>query len=167
MSGNYTKRGCSSYTSNSRKTVCHENKHKRDSDNSSSDSENTIQQKRNRMITKNSMDEDYVADAQMADVGKDGPSSSSQQNISGENTLTSSSKKSAAPTAPSHIASPGNVDASMHAPSNKDKQQPLNASPDMDTNSAPSGNQIPDLGVTLHNQTSENFLECRSAQICR
>ncbi|GBC41990.2 hypothetical protein GLOIN_2v1766278 [Rhizophagus irregularis DAOM 181602=DAOM 197198] len=44
------------------------------------------------MITKNSMDEDYVADVQTADVGKDSSSSSSQQNISDENTLTSSQK---------------------------------------------------------------------------
>ncbi|EXX66275.1 hypothetical protein RirG_125390 [Rhizophagus irregularis DAOM 197198w] len=92
MSGNYAKRGRGSYNPNSRKTVHHENKHKKDSDNSSSDSENTVQQKRNRMITKNSMDEDYVADVQTADVGKDSSSSSSQQNISDENTLTSSQK---------------------------------------------------------------------------
>ncbi|PKC52943.1 hypothetical protein RhiirA1_543343 [Rhizophagus irregularis] len=95
------------------------------------------------------MEEDYVADDQTADVGVDGPSSSPQQNISGENTLTSSPKKSAAPTAPSHVASSGNVDASMHAPSNKDLQQPPNASPNLDTNSAPDGDQTPDPVVTF------------------
>ncbi|PKY31117.1 hypothetical protein RhiirB3_448557 [Rhizophagus irregularis] len=116
MSGNYAKRGRGSYNPNSRKAVRHDKKHTKDSDNSSSDGENTIQQKH-------------------------GPSSSSQQNISGENTLTSSLKKSAAPSVPSHIASPSNVDASMHAPSNKDKQQPPNASPNLETNGAPSGDR--------------------------
>ncbi|PKY37151.1 hypothetical protein RhiirB3_461607, partial [Rhizophagus irregularis] len=52
------------------------------------------------------MEEDYVADDQMADVGVDGLSSSPQQNISGENTLTSSPKKSAAPTAPNITGAP-------------------------------------------------------------
>ncbi|PKK63547.1 hypothetical protein RhiirC2_788757 [Rhizophagus irregularis] len=56
------------------------------------------------------MDEDYIANVQVADVGKDGPSSSPQQNISGENTLTSSPKKSAVPTASSHVTSSGTVD---------------------------------------------------------
>ncbi|PKC52962.1 hypothetical protein RhiirA1_480301 [Rhizophagus irregularis] len=83
------------------------------------------------------MEEDYVADTQTADVGVNGPSSSPQQNVSGENTLTSSLKKSAAPSAPSHVASSGNVDASMHAPSNKDLQQPPNASPNMDITGVP------------------------------
>ncbi|CAB4441230.1 unnamed protein product [Rhizophagus irregularis] len=94
------------------------------------------------------MDEDYVADAQTADVGKDGPSSSPQQNTSGENTLTSSPKNSAAPTAPGHVASPGNVDASMHAPLNKGKL-PLNASTDMEGDDASPDDQIPDPVVTL------------------
>ncbi|PKK60510.1 hypothetical protein RhiirC2_719050 [Rhizophagus irregularis] len=67
------------------------------------------------------------------------------QNISGKNTLTFSP----APTAPSHIASSGNVDASMHAPLNKDKQQPLNALPDLDTNGAPFGDHTPDSVVTI------------------
>ncbi|GBC19774.2 hypothetical protein GLOIN_2v1766278 [Rhizophagus irregularis DAOM 181602=DAOM 197198] len=134
MSGNYAKRGRGSHNPNSRKASRQERKNNNNSDNSSSDGENTIQQKRNRTITENSMEEDYVADTQTADVGVDGPSSSPQQNISGENTLTSSPKKSAAPTAPSHVASSGNVDASMHAPSNKDLQQPPNASPNLDTN---------------------------------
>ncbi|PKC09782.1 hypothetical protein RhiirA5_498983, partial [Rhizophagus irregularis] len=95
------------------------------------------------------MEEDYVADDQTADVGVDGFSSSPQQNISGENTLTSSPKKSAAPTAPSHVASSGNVDASMHAPLNKDLQQPPNASPNLDTNGAPDDDHTPDPVVTL------------------
>ncbi|GET56105.1 hypothetical protein GLOIN_2v1673942 [Rhizophagus irregularis DAOM 181602=DAOM 197198] len=111
MSGNYAKRGRGSHNPNSRKASRQERKNNNNSDNSSSDGENTIQQKRNRTFTKNSMEEDYVADDQTADVGVDVPSSSSQQNISGENTLTSSPKKSAAPTAPSHVASSGNVNA--------------------------------------------------------
>ncbi|GBC19782.2 hypothetical protein GLOIN_2v1673942 [Rhizophagus irregularis DAOM 181602=DAOM 197198] len=149
MSGNYAKRGRGSHNPNSRKASRQERKNNNNSDNSSSDGENTIQQKRNRTITENSMEEDYVADTQTADVGVDGPSSSPQQNISGENTLTSSPKKSAAPTAPSHVASSGNVDASMHAPSNKDLQQPPNASPNLDTNGAPDGDHTPDPVVTL------------------
>ncbi|GET52619.1 hypothetical protein GLOIN_2v1766278 [Rhizophagus irregularis DAOM 181602=DAOM 197198] len=149
MSGNYAKRGRGSHNPNSRKASRQERKNNNNSDNSSSDGENTIQQKRNRTITENSMEEDYVADDQTADVGLDGPSSSPQQNISGENTLASSPKKSAAPTAPSHVASSGNVDASMHAPSNKDLQQPPNASPNLDTNGAPDGDQTPDPVVTF------------------
>ncbi|GBC19737.2 hypothetical protein GLOIN_2v1673942 [Rhizophagus irregularis DAOM 181602=DAOM 197198] len=149
MSGNYAKRGCGSHNPNSRKASRQERKNNNNSDNSSSDGENTIQLKRNRTITENSMEEDYVADAQTADVGVDGPSSSPQQNISGENTLTSSPNKSAAPTALSHVASSGNVDASMHAPSNKDLQQPSNASPNLDTNGAPDGDHTPDPVVTL------------------
>ncbi|PKY34885.1 hypothetical protein RhiirB3_476080, partial [Rhizophagus irregularis] len=144
MSGNYAKRGCGSHNPNSRKTSRQERKLNNNSDNSSSDGENTVQQKRNHTITENSMEEDYVADDQTADVGVDGPSSSPQQNISGENTLTSSPNKSAAPTAPSHVASSRNVDASMHAPSNKDLQQPPNASPNLDTNGAPDDDQTPD-----------------------
>ncbi|GBC30402.2 hypothetical protein GLOIN_2v1766278 [Rhizophagus irregularis DAOM 181602=DAOM 197198] len=149
MSGNYAKRGRGSHNPNSRKTSRQERKNNNNSDNSSSDGENTVQQKRNRTITENSMEEDYVADDQTADVGVDGPSSSPQQNTSGENTLTSSPKKSAAPTAPSHVASSGNVDASMHAPSNKDLQQPPNSSPNLDTNGAPDDDQTPDPVVTL------------------
>ncbi|GBC53511.2 hypothetical protein GLOIN_2v1766278 [Rhizophagus irregularis DAOM 181602=DAOM 197198] len=149
MSGNYAKRGRGSHNPNSRKASRQERKNNNNSDNSSSDGENTVQQKRNRTITENSMEEDYVADDQTADVGVDGPSSSPQQNISGENTLTSFSKKSAAPTAPSPVASSGNVDDSMHAPSNKDLQQPPNASPNLDTNGAPDDDQTPDQVVTL------------------
>ncbi|PKY33284.1 hypothetical protein RhiirB3_452059 [Rhizophagus irregularis] len=37
----------------------------------------------------------------------------------------------------------------MHAPSNKGKQQPPNASPDLDNNGAPSGDHTPDPVVTL------------------
>ncbi|CAB4403199.1 unnamed protein product [Rhizophagus irregularis] len=150
MSGNYAKRGCGSYNPNSRKTARHERKSETSPDNSNnnSDSENTVQQKRTRIITENSMDEDYVADAQTADVGKDGPSSSPQQNISNENTSISSPKNSAAPTAPGHVASPGNVDASMHAPLNKGKL-PLNASTDMEGDDASPDDQIPDPVVTL------------------
>ncbi|GBC37113.2 hypothetical protein GLOIN_2v1766278 [Rhizophagus irregularis DAOM 181602=DAOM 197198] len=149
MSGNYAKRGRGSHNPNSRKASRQERKNNNNSDNSSSDGENTVQQKRNRTITEDSMEEDYVADDQTADVGVDGPSSSPQQNISGENTLTSFPKKSAAPTAPSHVASSGNVDASMHAPSNKDLQQPPNASPNFDTNGVPDDDHTSDPVVTF------------------
>ncbi|PKB92973.1 hypothetical protein RhiirA5_442764 [Rhizophagus irregularis] len=62
----------------------------------------------------------------MADVEKDGPSSSPQQNISGENTLTSSRKNllRQLPTSP-------------------------NTSPNLDTNGALFGDQVPDSIVTL------------------
>ncbi|EXX64471.1 hypothetical protein GLOIN_2v1673942 [Rhizophagus irregularis DAOM 181602=DAOM 197198] len=72
MSGNYAKRGCGSHNPNSRKASHQERKNNNNSDNSSSDGKNTVQQKRNRTITENSMEEDYVADDQMADVGVDG-----------------------------------------------------------------------------------------------
>ncbi|GET66666.1 hypothetical protein GLOIN_2v1673942 [Rhizophagus irregularis DAOM 181602=DAOM 197198] len=76
-------------------------------------------EKHNCTVTKNSMDEDYVANAQTADVGKDGFSSSPQQNI-WRKYFDLLPKKFCCPTVPSHIASSGNVDVSMHAPSNKD-----------------------------------------------
>ncbi|CAB4406666.1 unnamed protein product [Rhizophagus irregularis] len=106
MSGNFARRGRGNPNSNrsARQEKKNNNNKKQLSDNSGSDSDNTVQQKRTRIITDNTMDEDYVADDQTADVGKDGPSSSPQQNISGENTSTSSPKNSAAPTAPDHVA---------------------------------------------------------------
>ncbi|CAB4403222.1 unnamed protein product [Rhizophagus irregularis] len=150
MSGNYAKRGCGSFNPNSRKASRQERKSQNSPNNSNnnSDSENTVQQKRTRIITENTMDEDYVADDQTADVGKDGPSSSPQQNFSGKNTSTSSPKNSAAPTASDHVASPGNVNVSMHAPLNKGKL-PLNASTDMEGDDASPDDQIPDPVVTL------------------
>src|SRR6185369_5060076 len=123
MSGNYARRGRGSNPNSNRSARQKKKNNKKQlSDNSSSDSDNTVQQKHSRIITETTMDEDYVADDQTADVGKDGPSSSPQQNISGENTTTSSPNNTAAPSAPSHVASSGNVDASMHAPLNKEKQ---------------------------------------------
>ncbi|CAB4436126.1 unnamed protein product [Rhizophagus irregularis] len=150
MSGNYAKRGRGSFNPNSRKASRQDRKNQNSPNNSNnnSDSESTVQQKRTRTITENSMDEDYVAGDQTADVGKDGPSSSPQQNISGENTSTSSPKNSAAPTTPDHVASPGNVDASMHAPLNKGKI-PLNASTDMEGDDASPDDQLPDPVVIL------------------
>ncbi|CAB4443098.1 unnamed protein product [Rhizophagus irregularis] len=150
MSGNYARRGRGNPNSNrsARQEKKNNNNKKQLSDNSGSDSDSTAQLKRTRTLTENSMDEDYVADDQTADVGKDGPSSSPQQNISGENTSTSSPKNSAAPTAPDHVTSPGNVDASMHAPLNKGKL-PLNASTDMEGDDASPDDQIPDPVVTL------------------
>ncbi|EXX58865.1 hypothetical protein RirG_194020 [Rhizophagus irregularis DAOM 197198w] len=157
MSDNYAKRGCGSHNPNSRKASCQERKNNNNSDNSSSNSENTIQQKRTHTLTDNSIEEDYVADDQTADVGVDGLSSSPQQNISGENTFPFFPKNSAAPTAPSHVASSENVDVSMHTPSNIDKQQIPNASPYLDTiNGAPSGDHTPDPVVTL-TMTRDNF----------
>ncbi|CAB4416839.1 unnamed protein product [Rhizophagus irregularis] len=150
MSGNYAKRGRGSFNPNSRKASRQERKSQNSPNNSNnnSDSENTVQQKRTRIITENTMDEDYVADDQTADIGKDGPSSSPQQNISGKNTLSSSLKNTAALTAPGHVTSPSNVDASMHAPLNKGKLL-LNALTDMEGNDAPPDDQTPDPVMTL------------------
>ncbi|PKK74841.1 hypothetical protein RhiirC2_846517 [Rhizophagus irregularis] len=114
---------------NSRKASRQKQKNNNNSDNSSSDGENTVQQKCNRIITENSIDEDYVADVQMADIGKDSPFSSFQQNISSENTLISFPKKSAAPIAQATA--------------------PNNASPDLEISSAPSGDHISNPVVTL------------------
>ncbi|CAB4416834.1 unnamed protein product [Rhizophagus irregularis] len=60
----------------------------------------------------------------------------------------SSLNNTTAPSAPIHVASPQNVDASMHAPSNKDNQL-LNASPDKDTNDALPGDHSPDPTPTF------------------
>ncbi|PKK75917.1 hypothetical protein RhiirC2_773055 [Rhizophagus irregularis] len=98
------------------------NNKKQLSDNSGSDSDNTSQ-KRSRIITKDSMDEDYedfVADAP-ADGGLVGSTSTAipQQNnsrsTSQENTQATTPNNSAAPTAPGQDASSG-ANASIHAP---------------------------------------------------
>ncbi|RGB24541.1 hypothetical protein C1646_676306 [Rhizophagus diaphanus] len=94
------------------------------------------------------MDEDYVANSQVADVGKDGPSSSPQQNISGENTSTLHLNNTAAPFAPSCITSSRSVDASIYAPKNKENLPP-NASSDIETNNAPASDQTLDPTPTF------------------
>ncbi|GET67275.1 hypothetical protein GLOIN_2v1673942 [Rhizophagus irregularis DAOM 181602=DAOM 197198] len=142
MSRNLARRGGGSYNPNSNKAARQEKKNnkKQLSDNSGSDSDNNSQ-KRSRILTKDSMDEDYedfVADAP-ADGGLVGSTSTAipQQNNSRstaqENTQASTPKNSAAPTAPGQDASSG-ANASIHAPRNKENNPSPNASPNMDVN---------------------------------
>ncbi|GBC31215.2 hypothetical protein GLOIN_2v1673942 [Rhizophagus irregularis DAOM 181602=DAOM 197198] len=84
MSRNLARRGGGSYNPNSNKAARQEKKNnkKQLSDNSGSDSDSTTQ-KRSRIITDNTMDEDFVADTP-ADDGLDGSTSTAipQQNNS-------------------------------------------------------------------------------------
>ncbi|PKY37059.1 hypothetical protein RhiirB3_513443, partial [Rhizophagus irregularis] len=129
-----------SYNPNSNKAARQEKKNnkKQLSDNSGSDSNNNSQ-KRSRIITKDSMDEDYenfVADAP-ADDGLVGstltaiPQQNNSRSTAQENTQASTPINSAAPTAPGQDASSG-VNASIHAPQNKENNSFPNASPNMD-----------------------------------
>ncbi|GBC44420.2 hypothetical protein GLOIN_2v1766278 [Rhizophagus irregularis DAOM 181602=DAOM 197198] len=149
MSRNLARRGGGSYNPNSNKAARQEKKNnkKQLSDNSGSDSDNNSQ-KRSRILTKDSMDEDYedfVADAP-ADGGLVGSTSTAipQQNNSRstaqENTQASTPKNSAAPTAPGQDASSG-ANASIHAPRNKENNPSPNASPNMDVNDGTSPDQ--------------------------
>ncbi|GBC19215.2 hypothetical protein GLOIN_2v1766278 [Rhizophagus irregularis DAOM 181602=DAOM 197198] len=150
MSGrNLARRGGGSYNPNSNKAARQEKKNnkKQLSDNSGSDSDNTSQ-KRSRIITKDSMDEDYedfVADAP-ADGGLVGSTSTAipQQNNSRstaqENTQASTPNNSAAPTAPGQDASSG-TNASIHAPRNKENNSSPNASLNMDETDGTSPDQ--------------------------
>ncbi|PKY33454.1 hypothetical protein RhiirB3_452357, partial [Rhizophagus irregularis] len=131
------------------------NNKKQLSDNSGSDSDNNSQ-KRSRILTKDSMDEDYedfVADAP-ADGGLVGSTSTaiSQQNNSRsttqENTQASTPNNSAMPTAPGHDASSG-VNASIHAPRNKENNSSPNASPNMDVNDGSSPDHVVNLSPTI------------------
>ncbi|GBC46917.2 hypothetical protein GLOIN_2v1766278 [Rhizophagus irregularis DAOM 181602=DAOM 197198] len=150
MSRNLARRGGGSYNPNSNKAARQEKKNnkKQLSDNSGSDSDNNSQ-KRSRIITKDSMDEDYedfVADTP-ADGGLVGSTSTAipQQNNSRstaqENTQASTPNISAAPTAPGQDASSG-ANASIHAPRNKENNSSPNASPNMDVNDGTSPDQV-------------------------
>ncbi|GET57714.1 hypothetical protein GLOIN_2v1766278 [Rhizophagus irregularis DAOM 181602=DAOM 197198] len=158
MSGrNLARRGGGSYNPNSNKAARQEKKNnkKQLSDNSGSDSDNTSQ-KRSRIITKDSMDEDYedfVADAP-ADGGLVGSTSTAipQQNNSRstaqENTQASTPNNSAAPTAPGQDASSG-TNASIHAPRNKENNSSPNASLNMDETDGTSPDQAVDPSPTI------------------
>ncbi|GBC41428.1 hypothetical protein GLOIN_2v1766278 [Rhizophagus irregularis DAOM 181602=DAOM 197198] len=157
MSRNLARRGGGSYNPNSNKAARQEKKNnkKQLSDNSGSDSDNTSQ-KRSRIITKDSMDEDYedfVADAP-ADGGLVGSTSTAipQQNNSRstaqENTQASTPNNSAAPTAPGQDASTG-ANASIHAPRNKENNSSPNASLNMDVNDGTSPDQAVDPSPTI------------------
>ncbi|GBC36404.1 hypothetical protein GLOIN_2v1766278 [Rhizophagus irregularis DAOM 181602=DAOM 197198] len=157
MSRNLARRGGGSYNPNSNKAARQEKKNnkKQLSDNSGSDSDNTSQ-KRSRIITKDSMDEDYedfVADAP-ADGGLVGSTSTAipQQNNSRstaqENTQASTPNNSAAPTAPGQDASSG-ANASIHAPRNKENNSSPSASPNMDVNDGTSPDQVVDPSPTI------------------
>ncbi|GET55228.1 hypothetical protein GLOIN_2v1766278 [Rhizophagus irregularis DAOM 181602=DAOM 197198] len=157
MSRNLARRGGGSYNPNSNKAARQEKKNnkKQLSDNSGSDSDNNSQ-KRSRILTKDSMDEDYedfVADAP-ADGGLVGSTSTAipQQNNSRstaqENTQASTPKNSAAPTAPGQDASSG-ANASIHAPRNKENNPSPNASPNMDVNDGTSPDQAVDPSPTI------------------
>ncbi|GBC44418.2 hypothetical protein GLOIN_2v1766278 [Rhizophagus irregularis DAOM 181602=DAOM 197198] len=156
-SRNLARRGGGSYNPNSNKAARQEKKNnkKQLSDNSGSDSDNNTQ-KRSRILTKDSMDEDYedfVADAP-ADGGLVGSTSTAipQQNNSRstaqENTQASTPKNSAAPTAPGQDASSG-ANASIHAPRNKENNPSPNASPNMDVNDGTSPDQAVDPSPTI------------------
>ncbi|GET63434.1 hypothetical protein GLOIN_2v1766278 [Rhizophagus irregularis DAOM 181602=DAOM 197198] len=157
MSRNLARRGGGSYNPNSNKAARQEKKNnkKQLSDNSGSDSDNNSQ-KRSRILTKDSMDEDYedfIADA-LADGGLVGSTSTAipQQNNSRstaqENTQASTPNNSAAPTAPGQDASSG-ANASIHAPRNKENNSSPNASPNMDVNDGTSPDQVVDPSPTI------------------
>ncbi|GBC49342.2 hypothetical protein GLOIN_2v1766278 [Rhizophagus irregularis DAOM 181602=DAOM 197198] len=157
MSRNLARRGGGSYNPNSNKAARQEKKNnkKQLSDNSGSDSDNNTQ-KRSRILTKDSMDEDYedfVADAP-ADGGLVGSTSTAipQQNNSRstaqENTQASTPNNSAAPTAPGQDASSG-ANASIHAPRNKENNSSPNASLNMDVNDGTSPDQAVDPSPTI------------------
>ncbi|GBC39578.2 hypothetical protein GLOIN_2v1766278 [Rhizophagus irregularis DAOM 181602=DAOM 197198] len=157
MSRNLARRGGGSYNPNSNKAARQEKKNnkKQLSDNSGSDSDNNSQ-KRFRILTKDSMDEDYedfVADAP-ADGGLVGSTSTAipQQNNSRstaqENTQASTPNISAAPTAPGQDAS-SEANASIHAPRNKENNSSPSASPNMDVNDGTSPDQVVDPSPTI------------------
>ncbi|RGB28924.1 hypothetical protein C1646_796198 [Rhizophagus diaphanus] len=140
MSENYARRGGGN--PNSRKSSRQEKKaHKNSkfSDNSSSDELQETTQKRSYIINKNTMDEDFIADA-LADDGLDAPLKKIPK--------LSPPNNSTAPTTPSRNAS-SEVDMSIHAPSNKENNSSPNVSPDMDTNGGQSPNQAADPTPTI------------------
>ncbi|GET55984.1 hypothetical protein GLOIN_2v1766278 [Rhizophagus irregularis DAOM 181602=DAOM 197198] len=157
MSRNFAKRGGGSFNPNSNKAARQEKKNnkKQLSDNSGSDSDNNSQ-KRSRILTKDSMDEDYedfVADAP-ADGGLVGstsiaiPQQNNSRSTAQENTQASTPNNSAAPTAPGRDASSG-ANASIHAPRNKENNSSPNASPNKDVNDGTSPDQAVDPSPTI------------------
>ncbi|GBB96757.1 hypothetical protein RclHR1_28250004 [Rhizophagus clarus] len=104
MPNNVARRGRGSFNPNSRKASRHERKKdNNNSDNSGSDGENTVQQKRSRTISEQAMDEDIVADT-AADVEVEGPSSPPKENNTASTSLSSHPIIAAALSAPNDNA---------------------------------------------------------------
>ncbi|PKB99511.1 hypothetical protein RhiirA5_383135 [Rhizophagus irregularis] len=120
-------------------------------------------EKHNCTVTENSMDEDYVANAQTADVGKDGFSSSPQQNI-WQKYFDLLPEKFCCPTVPSHIASSGNVDVSMHAPSNKDKDR-SSSTLRRDNNNKTNSNNINNRNTPNPNSTQHTWQHSKECSV--
>ncbi|GBC39585.2 hypothetical protein GLOIN_2v1673942 [Rhizophagus irregularis DAOM 181602=DAOM 197198] len=157
MSRNLARRGGGSYNPNSNKAAPQEKKNNKKQlpDNSDSVSDNASQ-KRSRIITKDSIDEnyeDFVADAP-ADGGLVGstlttiPQQNNSRSTAQENTHASTLKNSAAPTAPGQDAS-SEANASIHAPRNKENNSSPNTSPNMDVNDDSSPDQAVDPSPTI------------------
>ncbi|GBC49313.2 hypothetical protein GLOIN_2v1766278 [Rhizophagus irregularis DAOM 181602=DAOM 197198] len=142
MSRNLARRGGGSYNPNSNKAARQEKKNnkKQLSDNSGSDSDNNSQ-KRSRILTKDSMDEDY--EDFVADAPADGGLVVQLRPLFLNKIIPAALPKKIlkllprkillAPTAPGQDASSG-ANASIHAPRNKENNPSPNASPNMDVN---------------------------------
>ncbi|GBB97369.1 hypothetical protein RclHR1_02980008 [Rhizophagus clarus] len=131
MPNNVARRGRGSFNPNSRKASRHKRrKDNNNSDNSGSDGENTVQQKRSRTIFEQAMDENIITDT-AADVRVDGPSSSPNENNTASTSLSSHPNIAAALSAPSNNAS-DEFNASMHGRTMTSASLP-NASPDKAT----------------------------------
>ncbi|GBB98012.1 hypothetical protein RclHR1_31190001 [Rhizophagus clarus] len=140
MPNNVARRGCGSFNPNSRKTSHHERKKdNNNSDNSGSDGENTVQQKRSRTISEQAMDEDIVADT-AADAGVEVLVSSPKENNTASTSLSSHPIIAAVLSAPNDNVS-GGLDASMHARTMTSASL-LNASPDKATDDDPPVDQL-------------------------
>ncbi|GBB84202.1 hypothetical protein RclHR1_10820008 [Rhizophagus clarus] len=113
MPNNVARRGRGSFNPNSRKASCHEQKKdNNNSDNSGSDGENTVQQKRSRTISEQAIDEDIVADT-AADAGVEVLASLPKENNTASTSLSSHPNIAAALSALNDNKS-GGLDASMH-----------------------------------------------------
>ncbi|GBB93751.1 hypothetical protein RclHR1_22240006 [Rhizophagus clarus] len=107
MPNNVARRGRGSFNPNSRKASHHERKKdNNNSDNSGSDGENTVQQKRSRTISEQAMDEDIVANT-AADAGVKALASSPKENSTASTSLSSHLNIAAALSAPNDNASDG------------------------------------------------------------
>ncbi|GBB93747.1 hypothetical protein RclHR1_22240002 [Rhizophagus clarus] len=131
MPNNVARRGRGSFNPNSRKASCHEQKKdNNNSDNSGSDGENTVQQKRSRTISEQAIDEDIVADT-AADAGVEVLASLPKENNTASTSLSSHPNIAAALSALNDNKS-GGLDASMHVRT-MTPASPPNASPDKAT----------------------------------
>ncbi|GBB85655.1 hypothetical protein RclHR1_12140004 [Rhizophagus clarus] len=135
MPNNVARRGRGSFNPNSRKASHQERRNNNNnSDNSGSDGKNTVQQKRTRTTSDNTMDKDYVA-GPAADVEVEGPSSPPKENNTASTSLSSHPNMAAALSAPNDNAS-DRLNASMHART-MTPASPPNASPDKATDDDP------------------------------